>query len=231
MESLQNVWLQPITGKIKILLKGIIKNLLILQNSNSVGKWLRAFNSAHDNSFLKMSNAKIRRMIEKIREEILSKAAAASFPRLESAISHETYFENNNGFKQAQLLIQPIPAVYSSPMHTFLLRNSSPSPYFQTVRTFKTKRSQVPLESWWDSRIKSYAGNEDAAEKNNTKSDTKYTLGTIGTSKQASSEKDADMEKLLKESGLTQDVQDKVPYGFQFFKILPFFCFSASSCF
>ena len=56
--------------------------------------------------------------------------------------SSDTYFENNQGFKQAELLVPPIKAEeYSSNVTSFLSRNVN-SPYIQQHRGFKTLRSR-----------------------------------------------------------------------------------------
>ena len=56
--------------------------------------------------------------------------------------SSDTYFENNQGFKQTELLVQPIKAEeYSSNVTLFLSRNVN-SPYLQQHRGFKTLRSE-----------------------------------------------------------------------------------------
>ena len=56
--------------------------------------------------------------------------------------SSDTYFENNQGFKQTELLVQPIKAAeYSSNFTLFLSRNVN-SPYLQQHRGFKTLRSE-----------------------------------------------------------------------------------------
>ena len=60
--------------------------------------------------------------------------------------SSDTYFENNQGFKQAELLVQPIKAAeYSSNVTSFLSRNVN-SPYLQQHRGFKTLRSKSEKE-------------------------------------------------------------------------------------
>ena len=101
-------------------------------------------------SLLMLSSENVTLIANRIRNEVKS---YVNKWRLESAISHETYFENNHGFKETEgkqqkgfqqpiLMITPIVRQpYSSPMYSFMLRNVS-SPYTQAVRGFKTKSSR-----------------------------------------------------------------------------------------
>ena len=76
-------------------------------------------------------------------------AALATFQTSPESLkysSSETYFENNQGFRQAELLVQPIKAAeYSSNVTSFLSRNVN-SPYIQQHRGFKTLRSSSEKE-------------------------------------------------------------------------------------
>ena len=103
-------------------------------------------------SLLMLSSENVTLIANRIRNEVKS---YVNKWRLESAISHDTYFENNHGFKETEgkqqgktgfqqpvLLVKPIARQpYSSPMYTFMLRNVS-SPYAQSVRGFKTKSAR-----------------------------------------------------------------------------------------
>ena len=130
--------------------------------------------------------------------------------RLESAASHDTYFENNHGFKeetktqfqQPVLTITPIVRQpYSSPMYTFMLKNVS-SPYTQSVRGFKTKNAREEQSLF----------------------NRKHTLGKIGGDEVgfaglAVKDKDkvADIEelkKVLETSGLSEEEKTRVSLVF-----------------
>ena len=79
-------------------------------------------------------------MILEAKTNVLNQLASLS--RLETSYSHETYFENNQGFKQAELLVRPIKrTTYFSPTTLFLSRNIA-IPQLQQSRGFKTKRAQ-----------------------------------------------------------------------------------------
>ena len=84
-------------------------------------------------SFISNAKAKLTKRVEALTSVDLSGS---------SAISNETYFENNHGFKQAELLVQPIRRneLYTSPMTVFLSKNVS-TPQLQQYRGFKTRRS------------------------------------------------------------------------------------------
>jgi len=96
-----------------------------------------------------ISLSSIKRLAESIKKDLINRVATV-YPAIQdkshwwqndSVSSNETYFENNHGFKQAELMVKPKKIEsYSSPMIDFLSRNVS-SPYFIPVRTFKTKRS------------------------------------------------------------------------------------------
>ena len=85
---------------------------------------------AQDNppELLAISIGNLKRFTDKIREDILLRISGL-YPNLqirpESAISHETYFENNHGYQEpAKLLLKPIQATYSSTIYDgFLTKN------------------------------------------------------------------------------------------------------------
>ena len=82
-------------------------------------------------SFISNARAKLTKQVETL--------TSVEIPG--SSISNETYFENNHGFKQAELLVQPIRRnEYTSPMTVFLSKNVS-TPQLQQYRGFKTRRA------------------------------------------------------------------------------------------
>ena len=97
-------------------------------------------------SILQIPASNISTIFQKTRNLIIEQIPCLNSSQ--SVVSHETYFENNQGFKQAELLLQPIVAEkYSSPVSSFLDRNIT-TPQLQQYRGFKTIRSkpvQVPL--------------------------------------------------------------------------------------
>ena len=97
-------------------------------------------------SILQIPASNISTIFQKTRNLIIEQIPCLTSSQ--SVVSHETYFENNQGFKQAELLLQPIVAEkYSSPVSSFLDRNIT-TPQLQQYRGFKTIRSkpvQVPL--------------------------------------------------------------------------------------
>lgn len=126
------------------------KVIQVLQNNltNVGGRWIRFGLSEGPRkveNLLKISTDNVRMMARNISNDLLTRVSVA-FPALEqhlgySAISHDTYFENNHGFKEADLrLITPKTAIYSSPMVSFLHLNV-PSPFLTQVRTFKSPRA------------------------------------------------------------------------------------------
>ena len=84
----------------------------------------------------------LRSFISNARDKLTKRVEALTSVDLSgSYISNETYFENNHGFKQAELLVQPIRRnEYTSPMTVFLSKNVS-TPQLQQYRGFKTRRA------------------------------------------------------------------------------------------
>ena len=95
---------------------------------------------------LQISVGNIKKFADKIREDILIRVTGV-FPNLQirpqSAISNDTYFENNHGFKEAQLLVEPISATYSSRIYDGFLSKNVKSPYMIPNRGFKSKRHDI----------------------------------------------------------------------------------------
>ena len=112
--------------------------------------------------------------------------------------SSDTYFENNQGFKQAELLVQPIKAAeYSSNVTSFLSRNVN-SPYLQQHRGCKTLRSgseSTPFRS----------------EKEEDLTSTEYLIKKILKKSNPNKEEMQQITNLLKELvGLSQDEKKQV---------------------
>ena len=85
----------------------------------------------------------LRSFISNARDKLTKRVEALTSVDLSSSyISNETYFENNHGFKQAELLVQPIIRrnEYTSPMTVFLSKNVT-TPQLQQYRGFKTRRA------------------------------------------------------------------------------------------
>lgn len=111
---------------------------------------------------LQISVKNIKKFADKIREDILIRVTGV-FPNLQirpqSAISNETYFENNHGFKEAQLLVKPISATYSSRIYDGFLSKNVTSPYMIPSRGFKSKRHDIDKQkSLFDQHFKEDQG-------------------------------------------------------------------------
>lgn len=148
------------------------------QNSltSSSGKLLRVIRRlAQDNppELLAISIGNLKRFTDKIREDILLRISGL-YPNLqirpESAISHETYFENNHGYQEpAKLLLKPIRATYSSTIYDGFLTKNVKSPYVVPNRRFKSARFEVDKQkSMFDQQ-----------SKDDSSSSTQYDLGSI----------------------------------------------------
>ena len=84
----------------------------------------------------------IARAKDNVTRQLAALATSQTSPESLKCSSSETYFENNQGFKQAELLVQPIKAAeYSSNITSFMSRNVN-SPYLQQHRGFKTLRAR-----------------------------------------------------------------------------------------
>ena len=130
---------------------------------------------AQDNppELLAISIGNLKRFTDKIREDILLRISGL-YPNLqirpESAISHETYFENNHGYQEpAKLLLKPIRATYSSTIYDGFLTKNVKSPYVVPNRRFKSARFEVDKQkSMFDQQ-----------SKDDSSSSTQYDLGSI----------------------------------------------------
>jgi len=151
------------------------------QNSltSSSGKLLRVIRRlAQDNppELLAISIGNLKRFTDKIREDILLRISGL-YPNLqirpESAISHETYFENNHGYQEpAKLLLKPIQATYSSTIYDGFLTKNVKSPYVIPNRTFKSARFEVDKQ-------KSMFDQQSKDDSLSNSSSTQYELGSI----------------------------------------------------
>ena len=97
-------------------------------------------------SLVQVPASSIANIIARAKDNVVRQLAALATiqtsPESLKYSSSETYFENNQGFRQAELLVQPIKAAeYSSNVTSFLSRNVN-SPYLQQHRGFKTLRSR-----------------------------------------------------------------------------------------
>jgi hypothetical protein len=122
----------------------------LFQNSltNVSGTWLRSYKQAAKaiiqddpsalRALLKMPATNVKTIFARCKENAMARLVPAlshlqvQKTNSESVASHETYFENNQGFREAELLITPI--------IQFLSSNVS-SPMFQSVRGFKSVRA------------------------------------------------------------------------------------------
>ena len=125
--------------------------------------------------------------------------------KIESVASHDTYFENKNGFKESEIgFVQPTLGItpiriqpYTSPMYTFLLRNVN-SPYIQPVRGFKTKTNREQSSLFNRKQSLGKIGEEP---------------GFAGLAVKDSGDKNADIEqlnKILHTSGLSEEEKNQV---------------------
>ena len=133
---------------------------------------------AQDNppELLAISIGNLKRFTDKIREDILLRISGL-YPNLqirpESAISHETYFENNHGYQEpAKLLLKPIQATYSSTIYDGFLTKNVKSPYVIPNRTFKSARFEVDKQ-------KSMFDQQSKDDSLSNSSSTQYELGSI----------------------------------------------------
>lgn len=151
------------------------------QNSltSSSGKILRVIRRlAQDNppELLAISIGNLKRFTDKIREDILLRISGL-YPNLqirpESAISHETYFENNHGHQEpAKLLLKPIQATYSTTIYDGFLTKNVKSPYVVPNRRFKSARFEVDKQ-------KSMFDQQSKDDSLSNSSSTQYELGSI----------------------------------------------------
>jgi hypothetical protein len=133
----------------------------LFQNSltNVSGTWLRSYKQAAKaiiqddpsalRALLKMPATNVKTIFARCKENAMARLVPAlshlqvQKTNSESVASHETYFENNQGFREAELLITPIiktQALNRTPINQFLSSNVS-SPMFQSVRGFKSVRA------------------------------------------------------------------------------------------
>ena len=133
---------------------------------------------AQDNppELLAISIGNLKRFTDKIREDILLRISGL-YPNLqirpESAISHETYFENNHGHQEpAKLLLKPIQATYSTTIYDGFLTKNVKSPYVVPNRRFKSARFEVDKQ-------KSMFDQQSKDDSLSNSSSTQYELGSI----------------------------------------------------
>ena len=133
---------------------------------------------AQDNppKLLTISVGNLLKLTEKIKQDILLRASCL-YPNLQikpqSAVSCETYFENNHGFKEpAKLLIKPTPAIYSSPLYDNFLSKNVKSPYLVPNRSFKTVRGNIETQKSLFDQFR-----EEPSQSSNAS--TQYPLGSI----------------------------------------------------
>ena len=116
-------------------------------------------------------------------------------PILPTFKSHDTYFENNHGFKEAELLIQPRKFGHL----TIFLSRQVKSPFSSQIRTFKTKRSHT-MEA-----------NQSLFDRKNEKNTEESTFFKLAEDlpKTAKDDLKGQLEKL---KGLSQEDQKKVRF-------------------
>lgn len=191
---------------------------LILQNglSTASGACIRGYKKAVKaiiqedpvllKSFLEIPSRKLKTIIDKAKYNIMMNLASLSswqppvaafdVDQKSDMKSNETYFENNHGFKEAELLVKPIMASYTSPTYRFMSKNVH-SPFITSVRGFKTRRAMDD----WRPFTKKKAGSE---------TETEDFLGILGKSGDAQKIELDKLSGILQQAELSPEEKNKV---------------------